>query len=51
MSKILRAGSVQIAPVLYSREGAVDKVVRKILELGKQAVQFAISGRSTRGSA
>jgi len=41
MSKIIRAAAVQIAPVLYSREGTVDKVVRKILELGKQGVQFA----------
>lgn len=35
------AAAVQIAPVLYSREGTVDKVVRKILEFGKQGVQFA----------
>ena len=41
MSKIVRAAAVQIAPVLYSREGTVDKVVKKILELGKQGVQFA----------
>ncbi|MBN3756254.1 aliphatic nitrilase [Paraburkholderia sp. Tr-20389] len=41
MSKIIRAAAVQIAPVLYSREGTVDKVVRKILALGKQGVQFA----------
>ena len=31
MSKIIRAAAVQIAPVLYSREGTVDKVVRKIV--------------------
>jgi nitrilase len=41
MSKIIRAAAVQIAPVLYSREGTVDKVVQKIVELGKQGVQFA----------
>ncbi|WP_277182802.1 nitrilase-related carbon-nitrogen hydrolase, partial [Caballeronia sp. BR00000012568055] len=41
MSKIVHAAAVQIAPVLYSREGTVDKVVKKILELGKQGVQFA----------
>ena len=41
MSKIVRAAAVQIAPVLYSREGTVDKVVKKILELGKLGVQFA----------
>jgi hypothetical protein len=45
MSKIIRAAAVQIAPVLYSREGTVDKVVKKILELGKQGVQFATSLR------
>jgi aliphatic nitrilase len=32
---------VQISPVLYSREGTVEKVVRKIRELGKQDVRFA----------
>jgi nitrilase len=41
MSKIIRAAAVQIAPVLYSREGTVDKVVKKILDLGKEGVQFA----------
>src|ERR1700743_955013 len=41
MSKIVRAAAVQISPVLYSREGTVDKVVRKILALGQQGVQFA----------
>lgn len=40
MTKI-KAAAVQISPVLYSREGTVDKVVRKILELGCQGVQFA----------
>jgi nitrilase len=38
---IIKAAAVQISPVLYSREGTVDKVVRKITELGCQAVQFA----------
>jgi nitrilase len=32
---------VQISPVLYSREGTVDRIVRKIIELGRQGVQFA----------
>jgi nitrilase len=41
MSRIIRAAAVQIAPVLYSREGTVDKVVKKILELGQKGVQFA----------
>jgi nitrilase len=38
---IIKAAAVQISPVLYSREGTVDKVVRKITELGHKAVQFA----------
>ena len=38
---IVKAAAVQISPVLYSREGTVDKVVRKIAELGSQGVQFA----------
>ena len=37
----IRAAAVQISPVLYSREGTVEKVVRKIIELGRQGVQFA----------
>jgi aliphatic nitrilase len=39
---IVKAAAVQISPVLYSREGTVDKVVQKILELGEQGVQFAV---------
>ena len=38
---IIKAAAVQIAPVLYSREATVAKVVKKILELGKKGVQFA----------
>jgi len=38
---IIKAAAVQISPVLYSREGTVDKVVQNIIELGLQAVQFA----------
>jgi nitrilase len=38
---IVKAAAVQISPVLYSREGTVDKVVRQILELGRQGVKFA----------
>ena len=37
----VKAAAVQISPVLYSREGTVDKVVSKIHELGRQGVQFA----------
>ena len=38
---IIKAAAVQISPVLYSREGTVDKVVQKIIELGRKGVQFA----------
>ena len=41
MSTIVRAAAVQIRPVLYSRQGTVEKVVRKIRELGTQDVRFA----------
>ena len=39
---IVKAAAVQIAPVLYSREGTVEKVVNKIRELGEKGVQFAV---------
>jgi nitrilase len=39
--RIVKAAAVQISPVLYSREGTIEKVVRKIHELQQQGVQFA----------
>jgi aliphatic nitrilase len=39
---VIRAAAVQISPVLYSREGTVDRVVGKIAELGRRGVQFAV---------
>ena len=39
--RTVTAAAVQLSPVLYSREGTVDKVVQKIRELGKLGVQFA----------
>ena len=39
--RIVKAAAVQLSPVLYSREGTVDKVVGKIHELGQQDVEFA----------
>ncbi|MCI0746082.1 MAG: aliphatic nitrilase [Verrucomicrobia subdivision 3 bacterium] len=39
--RTVRAAAVQISPVLYSREGTVEKVVQKIHELHQQGVQFA----------
>jgi aliphatic nitrilase len=41
MSIVIKAAAVQIRPVLYSRQGTVERVVQKIHELGKQGVQFA----------
>ncbi|GAB3095546.1 carbon-nitrogen hydrolase family protein [Lysobacter terrae] len=38
---IVKAAAVQISPVLYSREATIEKVVRKIRELGQKGVQFA----------
>ena len=39
--KVVKAAAVQMSPVLYSRDGTVEKAVRKIHELGEQGVQFA----------
>jgi nitrilase len=41
MSAIVKAAAVQLSPVLYSRDGTVEKVVKKIRELGTKGVQFA----------
>ena len=38
---IVKAAAVQLSPVLYSRQGTVEKVVKKIRELGAQGVRFA----------
>ncbi|MDV3126641.1 aliphatic nitrilase [Mycobacterium sp. 21AC1] len=38
---VVRAAAVQISPVLYSRDGTVEKVVGKIAELAHRGVQFA----------
>jgi nitrilase len=37
----IKADAVQLSPVLYSREGTVEKVCQQILALGRQEVQFA----------
>lgn len=39
---IIRAAAVQLSPVLYSREGTVDKVCRQIEALGREGVEFAV---------
>lgn len=41
MSTIIKAAAVQISPVLYSRQGTVEKVVAKIRDLGQRGVRFA----------
>src|SRR4029079_5405276 len=38
---VIKAAAVQLSPVLYSREGTVDKVCRQIIALGRPGVQFA----------
>jgi nitrilase len=37
----VKAAAVQLSPVLYSREGTVNKIVRKIHALAREGVQFA----------
>jgi len=39
--RVVKVAAVQLSPVLYSREGTIDKVVGTIRELGRQGVQFA----------
>ncbi|MET9668067.1 nitrilase-related carbon-nitrogen hydrolase [Streptomyces sp. NPDC006475] len=39
---VVKAAAVQISPVLYSRAGTVEKVVKKIDELGQKGVEFAV---------
>ena len=39
--RVVKAAAVQLSPVLYSREGTVERVVRKIHELGREGVEFA----------
>jgi aliphatic nitrilase len=41
MMNVVKAAAVQISPMLYSREGTVEKVVQKIAELGACGVQYA----------
>jgi aliphatic nitrilase len=43
---IMKAAAAQISPVLYGRKGTVDKVVQKIIEFGRQDVQFASFGEA-----
>ncbi|WP_166902230.1 nitrilase-related carbon-nitrogen hydrolase [Mycobacterium sp. DL440] len=38
---VVKAAAVQISPVLYSRDGTVEKVVDKIADLARAGVQFA----------
>jgi len=38
---VVKAAAVQISPVLYSRDGTVEKIVAKIADLGDRGVQFA----------
>jgi nitrilase len=38
----IRAAAVQLSPVLYSRDGTVERVVAKINELATRGVRFAV---------
>jgi nitrilase len=38
----IRAAAVQLSPVLYNREATVAKIRARILELGRDGVQFAV---------
>src|ERR1700750_665189 len=40
---VLQGAAVQLSPVLYSRDGTVDKVCRQILALGREGVRVATS--------
>ena len=42
--RVVKAAAVQLSPVLYSREGTVDKIVRKIDE--EQAMAAHIGAHS-----
>jgi aliphatic nitrilase len=37
--RVVKAAAVQISPVLYSRDGTVERVVRKIHERTRSAVR------------
>ena len=39
---VIKAAAVQISPVLYSREGTVDKIVESIAALSHRGVEFAV---------
>jgi aliphatic nitrilase len=41
VSAIVKAAAVQISPVLYSRQGTIERIVKKVRALGKQGIQFA----------
>jgi aliphatic nitrilase len=40
VSTMVKAAAVQISPVLYSRQGTVEKVVKMIRKLRNQRAQF-----------
>jgi nitrilase len=41
VTKTVKAAAVQMSPVLYSRRGTIEKVVKKLRDLGRKGVQFA----------
>ena len=41
-SRTIKAAAVQISPVLYSREGTTEKVLKAIADAGKEGVQLIV---------
>lgn len=41
-SRTIKAAAVQISPVLYSREGTTDKVLKAIADVAKEGVQLIV---------
>jgi nitrilase len=38
--RVVKDAAVQLSPIRYSRAGTIEKIVKKIHELGKQGIQF-----------
>ena len=49
--RVVKAAAVQLSPVLYSREGTVEKITQTIQDLGRQRVKFATFPETARGCA
>ncbi len=45
--RIIKAAAVQLSPVLYSRDGTVDKICKQIIDLGRQGVPVRCLSRNS----